>query len=78
MALFSTVVANLFLVNTIVYHMCVPTTAVVMGVIAGFVGVGLLSSVNLSTQGTGLELSSLCNPEPSQMAVSVAATISTL
>ena len=78
MALFSTVVTNLFLVNTIVYHMCVPTTAVVMGVIAGFVGVGLLCSVNLSTRGTELELSSLCNPEPSQMAVSVAATISTL
>ena len=32
MALFSTVVADLVLVKTIVCHMCVPTTAVARGV----------------------------------------------
>ena len=48
--------ADLVLVKTIVCHMCVLTTAVAglgggggWGVVAGFGGVGLLCSVNLST-----------------------------
>ena len=49
MALFSTVGAELVHGKTIVCHMCVPTTAVASGVVAGFDGVGLLCSVNLST-----------------------------
>ena len=50
MALFSTVVVDLVLVKTFVCHMCVPTAAVARGwVVAGFAGVGLLCSVNLST-----------------------------
>ena len=76
MALFSTVGADLVLVKTIVCRMCVPTTAVARGVVAGFDGVGLLCSVNLSTWGTGLGLSSLCNSEASWMAVSIARAIS--
>ena len=53
MAMFSTLVADLVLVKTIVCHMCAPTTAVARGrgggVVAGIAGVGLLCSVNLST-----------------------------
>ena len=76
MALFSTVVADLVFVKTIVCRMCVPTTAVARGVVAGFAGVGLLCSVNLSACGTGLGLSSLCNSEASRMAVSITTAIS--
>ena len=76
MALFSTVVANLVRVKTIVCYVYVPITTVAVRVVAGFVGAGLLCSVNLSTQGTGLELSSFCNSEASQMAVSIATAIS--
>ena len=48
MALFSTLVADLVLVKTIVCHMCVTTTAVARGegVVASFAGVGLLCSVD--------------------------------
>ena len=76
MALFSTVVANLVHVKTIVCYVYVPITTVAVRVVAGFVGAGLLCSVNLSTQGTGLELSSFCNSEASRMAVSIATAIS--
>ena len=76
MALFSTVVANLVRVKTIVCYVYVPITTVAVRVVAGFVGAGLLCSVNLSTQGTGLELSSFCNSEASRMAVSIATAIS--
>lgn len=77
MALFFTVVANLVLVKTTVHlsYVCFHHSGT-MRVVAGFACVGLLCSVNMSTRGTWLELSSLYS-EVSRMAVSNATAIST-